>query len=112
MAKQIGLSEGTKINSVKDITDFLDYMSKKYDICLEKPFVDVLVKAYTKNPKGKDHIVGFNKENKWFMDYLSDDEVFGRMRIDENTEVISNTIRVKPRSGGSNITKPKKKRKK
>ena len=112
MAKELGLSEGTKINSVKDITDFLEYMSEKYDICLEKQYVDVLVKAYTKNPKGKDHIVGFNNDNKWFMNYLSDDEVLGRMVIDEDTEVISNTIRVKPRSGGSNITKPKKKRKK
>jgi hypothetical protein len=112
MAKQLGLSEGTKINSVKDITDFLDYMSEKYNISLEKPFVDVLVKAYTKSPKGKDHIVGFNQDNQWFMDYLSDDEVLGRMRIEEDTEVISNTVRVKPRSGGNNITKPKKKRKK
>jgi hypothetical protein len=112
MAKQINLSEGRKINSVKDITDFLDYMSEKYEISLENPFVDVLVKAYTKSPKGKDHIVGFNNGNQWFMDYLSDDEVLGRMRIEKDTEVISNTIRVKPRSGGSNITKPKKKRKK
>jgi hypothetical protein len=112
MAKQLGLSEGTKINSVKDITDFLDYMSEKYNISLEKPFVDVLVNAYTKSPKGKDHIVGFNQDNQWFMDYLSDDEVLGRMRIEEDTEVISNTVRVKPRSGGNNITKPKKKRKK
>ena len=111
MAKQLGLSEGTKIKSVKDITDFLDYMSKKYDITLDKPFVDVLVKSYTESPKGKDHIVGFNQDNEWFMNYLSDDEVLGRMRIDEDTEVISNVVRVKPRSGGSNITKPKKKRK-
>jgi hypothetical protein len=111
MAKQLGLSEGTKIKSVKDITDFLDYMSKKYDITLDKPFVDVLVKSYTESPKGKDHIVGFNQDNEWFMNYLSDDEVLGRMNIDEDTEVISNIVRPKPRSGGSNITKPKKKRK-
>ena len=111
MEKQLGLSEGTKIKSVKDITDFLDYMSKKYDITLDKPFVDVLVKSYTESPEGKDHIVGFNKDNEWFMNYLSDDEVLGRMRIEEDTQVISNVVRVKPRSGGNNITKPKKKRK-
>ena len=112
MAKQLELSEGTKINSVKDITDFMDYMSKKYDICMEKPFVDIIIEAYISNPEGKEHIVSSNKENEWFMDFLSDDEVLGRMVIDEDTKVISNTIRVKPRSGGSNITKPKKKRKK
>lgn len=113
MAKQINLSEGTKINSVKDITDFLGYMSKKYDIILDQPFVDVLVEAYTKNPKGKDHIVGFNDGNEWFMDYLSDSDVMGRMEIDKDTEVISNQLFVKrKRNDGSNITKPKKKRKK
>jgi hypothetical protein len=111
MAKQINLSEGTKINSVKDIINFLDYMSKKYEISLEKSFVDILVKAYTDNPKGKDHIVGFNEDNRWFMDYLSDNEVLGTHEIDEEIEVISNNIRVK-RNDGSNMTKPKKKRKK
>ena len=113
MEKQVYLSEGKKINSTKDIISFMEYMAEKYEVKMEDGIVDAIVKSYTSKPKGKDHIVGYNKGDEWFMSFLSNDEVIVRENIEEEDLVMNNSVyRKKPRSGGSNITKPKKKRKK
>lgn len=113
MEKQIYLSEGRKINSSKDIISFMEYMGEKYGVKMENGIIETIVKAYTSDPNGKDHIVGFNQGNEWFMNFLSNDEVIVRQEIEEGDVVMDNSVyRKKPRSGGSNITKPKKKRKK
>ena len=85
--KQIVFSEGQPVKNSKDIVKFLKYMSKKYKIKQEPGVVEMVVNHYQSSPKGKDHVVMNNVGDKWFMSFLSNEDVLGQVEIDKDTKV-------------------------
>tara|TARA_R110002126_G_scaffold262598_2_gene405496 strand:+ start:221 stop:490 length:270 start_codon:yes stop_codon:yes gene_type:complete len=89
MKDKLEIGEGQPVKTSKDIVKFLKYMSKKYNIKQERGIIDMVVNNYLKSPKGKDHIVMNNRGDEWFLNFLSNEDVLGKMEIPEKVKFYS-----------------------
>lgn len=65
---------GTRIENEQSIIDFINSMSKDYNIELEDGIFLKLINEWNKDKK--EHIVMFCDENmRWFIDFISDEDI-------------------------------------
>lgn len=73
---------GTEVSSVKDIKNFMNKISKKFNIKKEPGIVKMICDVYLSDPVGKDHLVfNSNAQGEWFCQFLSDADVVARKEV-------------------------------
>lgn len=73
---------GTEVSSVKDIKNFMNKISKKFNIKKESGIVKMICDEYLSDPVDKDHLVfNSNSQGEWFCFFLSDADVLARKEV-------------------------------
>jgi hypothetical protein len=80
MDKKLMITEGFRIESEQDLKDVIDIFTKKHpDFINDGMKKGNIVKLYRKRTKPYKHVVFFQIESSWFLQFLTDKEVLHRI---------------------------------